>query len=42
MAMLEVFVFDAELLECAFPLLAIPAVGAEDAADVEEDVGKRQ
>src|SRR5688572_4046308 len=41
MTMLEILL-DAELLERLRPLLAIPPVGAEDAADVEEDVREVQ
>ena len=41
-AMLEVVFLDAELLKRTRALLAIPAVGAEDAADVEEDVREGQ
>jgi hypothetical protein len=34
----EVLVLDRELLERAGALLPVPAIGAEDAADVEEYV----
>src|SRR5215207_302352 len=42
MPMLEVFVLQTELLQRLRALFAVPAVGAEDAVDVEEDVGDRQ
>src|SRR4030095_2268262 len=41
-AVLEVLVFNPELLEGPRALLSIPSVGAEDAADVEENVRERQ
>ena len=39
-AMLEVFLLDAELLQRSRALLPVPPVGAEDAADVEEHVSE--
>jgi hypothetical protein len=40
--MLEIVLVEAELLHRASALFAIPAIGAEDAADVEENVRQSQ
>ena len=41
-AVLEVVILQPKLLECLGALLAVPSIGTEDAADIEEDVGERQ
>jgi hypothetical protein len=38
MAMLELLILDAELLDSAGTLLVVPPVRTEDSANVEEDV----